>query len=61
MMDKMAEEQTILQEDQDLILITDSIPEAVEYIRSGTFSKFEISKKKAPSAISVFFERRLKK
>jgi len=61
MMEKMASEQTILPEDKDLLLVTDSIEEATEYIRAGTFIKFQINRRKAPSPVSVFFERRLKK
>jgi uncharacterized protein (TIGR00730 family) len=57
MMKKMAEEETILAEDLDMLLITDSVPEAVEYIRNLTFSKFEIQKRRAIKPISVFFER----
>jgi uncharacterized protein (TIGR00730 family) len=61
MMQKMADQQTILSEDLNLFLVTDSQEEALEYIRKGTFNKFEINRRKAISPISVFFERRLKK
>jgi hypothetical protein len=57
MMDKMTEEGTILEEDLSLFLVTDSVDEAVEYIRNQTFNKFEIQKKRAIKPISVFFER----
>jgi uncharacterized protein (TIGR00730 family) len=57
MMDKMTEEGTILEEDLSLFLVTDSVDEAVEYMRNQTFNKFEIQKKRAIKPISVFFER----
>ncbi len=57
MMDKMAAEGTILEEDLKLFLVTDSVEEAVEYVRKETFSRFEIQKRRALSPISVFFEK----
>ncbi len=61
LLDTMIEAQTILPEDLELMLVTDSIEEAVEYIRHNTFNKFQILRRKAPSPISVFFERRISK
>lgn len=61
MMIKMEKEQTILAEDLNLFLLTDSVEEACEYIHQETFRRFEISRRKAPSASSVFFERSPKK
>jgi uncharacterized protein (TIGR00730 family) len=61
LLDTMVEAQTILPEDLDLMLVTDSTEEALEYIRINTFSKFELLRRKAPSPISVFFERGISK
>ena len=57
MMKKMAESETILIEDLNLFLVTDSVDEAVEYIRTLTFSKFKIYKRDTVRPISVFFEK----
>ena len=57
MMKKMAENETILIEDLNLFLVTDSVDEAVEYIQNLTFSKFEIYKGNAIRPFSVFFEK----
>jgi uncharacterized protein (TIGR00730 family) len=57
MMAKMAEEGTILEEDLNLFLVTDSVDEAVAYIQKETFSRFEIQRRRALSPISVFFEK----
>jgi len=61
MMIKMEKEQTILAEDLNLFLVTDSVEEACEYIQRETFGRFEISKRKAISPFSVFFESSLKR
>jgi uncharacterized protein (TIGR00730 family) len=61
MMMKMEQEQTILEEDMSLFLVTDSVEEASEYIHRETFSRFEISRKKAISPLSVFFEKGVRK
>lgn len=58
---KMAENQTIVPEDQKIFLLTDDISEAVAYIRDLTFSRFEIRKRRALRPVSVFFERALRK
>jgi hypothetical protein len=57
MMAKMETEETILPEDLDLFLLTDSVEEAAEYIRRETFDRFELSRKKVISPVSVFFEK----
>jgi hypothetical protein len=57
MMKKMAADGTILEEDLNIFLVTDSVDEALEYIRKETFSRFEIQKRRAISPISVFFEK----
>jgi hypothetical protein len=56
MMNKMETEETILPEDLDLFLLTDSVEEAAEYLRRETFDRFELSRKKVISPVSVFFE-----
>jgi len=56
MMKKMAAQETILETDLSLFLITDSVEEAAEFIWKETFSKFEIQKRRAIKPISVFFE-----
>lgn len=61
MMQQMAEQQTILPEDTELFLVTDSEEEAHAYIRDRTFSRFELHRKRAISPLSVFFENRLQK
>jgi hypothetical protein len=48
--------ETILPEDLDLFLLTDSVEEAAEYLRRETFDRFELSRKKVISPVSVFFE-----
>jgi uncharacterized protein (TIGR00730 family) len=57
MIEKMKEEQTILPEDTELMLVTDSPEEASEYIKNQTFEQFNIYRRKAVSPLSVFFER----
>lgn len=61
MMIKMEKEQTILAEDLNLFLVTDSVEEACEYIQRETFGRFEFSRRKAISPLSVFFESSLKR
>ena len=61
MMMKMEQEQTILSEDLNLFLVTDSVEEASEYLHRETFGRFEISRKKAISPLSVFFEKGVRK
>jgi uncharacterized protein (TIGR00730 family) len=57
MMKKMETEETILPEDLNLFLVTDSVEEACEYIHRETFERFELSRRKAISPLSVFFEK----
>lgn len=57
MVEKMAVEGTILAEDRDLFKVTDSVEEAVEYIRSKTLEPFRIRKRRALRPVSVFFEQ----
>ena len=61
MMQKMVDVQTILPQDQEFFLLTDSEEEALAYIRENTFGRFEIQRKKALSHLSVFFEHGLNK
>lgn len=61
MMQQMAAHQTILPEDTNLFLVTDSEEEALAYLHEQTFGRFEIHRKKAISPLSVFFESRLQK
>jgi uncharacterized protein (TIGR00730 family) len=61
MMKKMESEETILPEDLSLFLLTDSVEEACEYIHMETFQRFELSRRKAISPLSVFFERGLRR
>ena len=61
MMKKMEEEETILSEDLGLFLLTDSVEEACEYIQREAFRRFELSRRKAISPLSVFFERGIRR
>jgi len=61
MMKRMEEEHTILPEDRNLLLVTDSLEEANDYIQKEAYVKFKMEKKRAISPISVFFEGRLRR
>ena len=58
---KMAEEGTISTEDEKLYLVTDSIPEAIEYIREKSIMAFGLKYMKPKKPIRVFFEKGLKR
>ena len=60
-MKKMETEETILPEDLGLFLVTDSVEEACEYIHRETFQRFELSRRKAISPLSVFFEKSVRR
>lgn len=57
MMEKMAEEGTILPEDIALLKWTDSVDEAISFIQKEAFSRFQLEKRRAISPLSVFFEK----
>lgn len=61
MVDKMIEEKTINPGDKQLFLLTDSIEEAIVFIKEHTFTRFQIHRKRALKPISVFFEQPVKK
>lgn len=61
MMQLMASEGTIAKEDLDLLFVTDSVEEALQYLKKETFSRFEIHRKRAIRPFSVFFEKDIKK
>lgn len=57
---RMAEEQTINEEDMELILFTDSIKEAVHHIRKHSIYDFNLKLKKANKAMWILGEKPLK-
>ena len=52
----MKQKQTISPEDLDLILVTDSIEEAVQFIRDQSISKFGLVAARKPSPVGWLFE-----
>jgi uncharacterized protein (TIGR00730 family) len=57
---KMAQEQTINNEDLQLILFTDSIEEAVEHIQKFSIDAFNLKLKKAKKTMWILGEKPLK-
>jgi predicted Rossmann-fold nucleotide-binding protein len=57
---KMAQEQTINQEDLQLILFTDSVDEAVDHIQKFSIDAFSLKLKRAKKAMWILGETPLK-
>ncbi len=55
----MAKEKTINENDLSLLLVTDSINEAIKYIKSNAIVKFSIEKKLNPKPIPILGEKKL--
>ena len=59
--ERLIKEGTISATDPDLYLVTDSIEEAVNYIKEKSIVAFKLQYAKAPKPLSAFFEKSLKK
>ncbi len=59
--DRMLKAGTISREDQHLYFVTDSIKEAIEYIKEKSIKAFELRYEKYPKPFWGFFEKGLKK
>lgn len=57
--DNLAKEGAILESDKNLILVTDNMDEAVEYIKSNIQIKDKLASYNSPHAISWLFEKNL--
>ena len=58
--ERMRDEGTISPNDMNLFLITDSIPEAIDYIKQKSITGFGLKTAQPPTAYWGFFENRLK-
>jgi uncharacterized protein (TIGR00730 family) len=58
---RMLRERTIAEEDLNLYLVTDSIPDAVEFIKQKSIVGFNLQYAKGPRPFWMFFEGRLRK
>jgi uncharacterized protein (TIGR00730 family) len=58
---RMLKERTIAEEDLNLYLVTDSIPEAVSFIKEKSIVGFNLQYAKGPHPFWGFFERRFRK
>jgi uncharacterized protein (TIGR00730 family) len=58
---KMLEEGTISESDQKLYIVTDSIPEAIQYIKEKSIAAFGLKYMKPEKPFFGFFEKGLKK
>ena len=58
--ERMRDSGTISEDDMNLFLVTDSIPEAIEYIKQKSITGFGLKTTRPPVAYLAFFERKLK-
>jgi predicted Rossmann-fold nucleotide-binding protein len=59
--DRMVKAGTISKKDENLFLVTDSIPEAIAYIKEKSIAGFRLTYEKQPKPFWGFFEKGLEK